>query len=67
MYSALTEKEQHLRLLHDQNKSLKQHFLKLKNEIAVNKDGVVVVDEELHKDLKTIRNDNIDLINVMYP
>ena len=69
VYSVLTsfEKEQRLRLLHHQNKSLKQQVVKLKNiEIAANKDGITV-DDELHKDLKAISNDNIDLINVMYP
>jgi len=69
VYSVLTsfEKEQRLRLLHHQNKSLKQQVVKLKNiEIAANKDGITV-DDELHKDLKAISNDNIDLTNVMYP
>ena len=38
--------------------------MKLKNiEIAVNKDGITVDNE----DLKAISNDNIDLINAMYP
>ena len=68
-YLALSdpEKDERLRLLHEQSINVKQEIEKLKKSaIASSKEGITV-DEELHHDLKAISNDNIDLINSMYP
>jgi len=62
-----SEKDECLRLLHEQTIGLKQQIEKLKKSaIAASKEGITV-DEELHQDLKDISNDNIALINSMRP